>query len=144
MKTIMKHFLNISPIFFCGILVLASNCKKSDEDCHRHIETINNSSNAVIYSNVLYDGSSMDSCLLTKTAVLQPGQSFKQFNRSCWERALKSNFFNIYIVEINGLDTTGFLNCDSIYEFNDILHHYRLDESNIDSLKSVDWIIRYP
>ena len=140
----MKRVLNIIPLSFCILFLLASNCKKSDDECHRYIEIVNNSSDPVIYSNKLYNGLSIDSCLLTKTAVLEPGKSYEQFRRSCWEIALKTEAFDIYIVEINGLDTTGLHDCDSIYFHNDILRHYRLDESDIDSLKSVDWIIRYP
>lgn len=144
MKNIMRRLFKIPMILFWFFLLLAATCEKSGDDCHRYIETINTSSNIIIYSNILYDGLSIDSCLLTRTAVLQPGQSYKQFNRSCWDKVLKLNVFDIYIVGINGLDTTGFLYCDSIEVYNDILRHYRLDETNIDSLKNVDWIIQYP
>lgn len=140
----MKRFFNYISIIFCIFLLVASNCVKSDDECHRYIEIINTSTNSIIYSTKLYNGLSTDSCLLTKTAVLEPGESYEQFRRTCWEIALKTEAFDIYIVDINGLDTTGLHDCDSIYYYNEILRHYRFDESDIDSLKSVDWIIRYP
>ena len=131
-------------ILLCfSLVLLAATCRKSDNDCHRYIQIVNNSTDSVIYSYKVY-GSSIDSCLLSKTAILASGESYSQYGRTCWENKLNANHFDIYIVEIYGLDTSGFLHCDSLYLYNDILRHYRLDESNVDSLKSVDWIIRYP
>ena len=144
MNTIVKFLVKIVPIFLFFLLVVASNCKKSNDDCHRYLEIVNNSTFPVIYSTKLYNGLSIDSCLLTKNAVLESGESYKEFNRSCWNKSLELTVFDIYIVDMNGRDSTGFHECDSIYFYNDILRHYRLDETNIDSLKSVDWIIRYP
>lgn len=79
MNTVMKRIPNIIPFLFCSLLLLCSGCIKSDDDCHRYLEIINNSPNPIIYSNKLYDASALDSCILTKTAVLRQEMDMNSF-----------------------------------------------------------------
>lgn len=133
--------LNIVAIYLCVfVLLFAATCKKND--CHRYIHIVNDSEDPVIYSARLYNGS-IDSCLLLRRAILNPGETFKEFNRSCWNRNLEVSPFDMYIVEINGLDTSGFHECDSVHVHNDILRHYHLDKNAIDSLAQMNWTIYY-
>lgn len=138
----MRKAIYILFMYMAFILFVSANCKRTD-NCHNNLLIKNSSSFSIIYSNVLYSGTSPNLCLLTKTSILEPGGFYNESLRVCWEDELRYRSFDFYIVEIYGLDTNGFLNCDSIMMFNDVLHHYQLDHTDIDSLRSVNWTIHY-
>lgn len=126
------------------IILAASGCGKKD-DCIYNIKIQNNSSDTVIYSRKMTLGVDPTQCQLTIKATLSPGQSTQEsLTNNCWEDKLRNTPFQFYIVNKDSINEGGFYDCDSIYYYNDILRYYRFDESDIDSLKSVDWIIRYP
>ena len=138
----MKNLYRILFIFFLFPLV-ATQCKKKEEDCHKNIVITNTSDSIVIFALKGY----LDTlCILSNRAEVSPNLSVDFYERYCWEDRLSNGAIqDIYIVNPNNFNgPNDFYDCDSIYYYNDILRHYRFDESDIDSLKSVDWIIRYP
>lgn len=136
----MKNLLIISLL----ILLSSARCEKN-EDCTYDIKIQNNSSDTVIYSHKMTLGVDPSLCSLSIREKLLPSQSTEEyFNNTCWEDELRYRDFEFYIVHKDSINEGGFYDCDSIYYYNGILRYYSFDETDIDSLKSVDWIIRYP
>jgi|SRR5690554_2465985 len=136
--------MNLFQITFILVILSAASCGKKD-DCVYKIKIQNNSSDTIIYSRKLTLGVDPTKCQLTIKARLSPDQSTEEsLTNNCWEDKLKYTPFEFYIVNKDSINEGGFYDCDSINYYNDILRYYRFDEADIDSLKSVDWIIRYP
>lgn len=128
---------------FLLIVLSASGCVK--KDCVWDLTIQNNSVDTVIYSRRMTLGIDPSQCKLVIREILTPGQSVEEsITNTCWEDELRFRDFEFYIVHKDSINEGGFYDCDSIYFYNDIIKYYVFEESDIDSLKSVDWTIRYP
>ena len=127
---------------FAFILVCLSltQVKCVNEECHRQIILINQSTENIVQALKIKDTSG--NCFLTGS-ILQPGESYEYTNRSCYEDILSAGeTFEFFIIDPNHYNTPGiFYDCNSIESENTILKHYSL---TLKELELIGFTISYP
>ena len=115
-------------------------CYEEDEECHRKIILINQSTDSIVQALNIKNTSGK--CFLTGS-TLHPGNIYEYTDRSCFEDILSAgDTFEFYLIDPNHYNTPGiFYDCDSIEFKNTILKHYLL---TINELEINSFIITYP
>lgn len=127
------------------MLLLATTCNKEDENCHKHINIVNNSDGDIYYSLsfrypdtiTLYPNPTSDSY----TYRIEKNSEKKDFSRSCYEGEIKINpeeKIMYYIYSANTLETVPW---DTVVKYYMILERYDL---SVENLKSMNWTVTYP
>lgn len=140
----MKHFKAFSLTFIC-IIFFAATCNSEDEDCHKSIDIINNSGDAIYFD---YSLSYPDTLTLYPNPSLDPGyfripenSSKKDVYRGCIESKLMTNSEGKIMYFIYDATTLETVPWDTVVKNYMILKRYDL---SLEDLQGMNWTITYP
>jgi hypothetical protein len=141
---ILRYIYLFFTIPIC-MLLLATTCNKEDENCHKHINIVNNSDGDIYYSLsfrypdtiTLYPNPTSD----PHTSLIDKNSEKKDISRSCFEANIKLNSegkIMYFIYNANTLETVPW---DTVVKYYMILERYDL---SLEDLESMDWTLTYP
>lgn len=140
----MKHIKVLYLTFICMIF-FAATCNHEDENCHKSIDIINNSDDAIYFD---YSLSYPDTLTLYPNPSLDPGyfkiaghSSQNDINRDCFEGTLITNpegKIMYFVYDATTLETTPW---DTVVKYYMVLKRYDL---SLEDLQGMNWTITYP
>lgn len=134
-------------IVLVGILLIAADCRRSSDECHKTIIFRNESNQPVYFCKVVTHSENSGLCRLIPIGqVNQPTGSGSILEEStnpyCWEETISIlGRYERYVIEPTQSSFTGFHPCDSLDSYYHILDHYSI---SLQEMRAKQFTVTYP
>lgn len=128
-------------IIIAGILLIAADCRRSSDECHKKIDFQNQSNQSVHYCIRVINSQNPNLCgLKSESGVVVSGAYWADERRGCWENHLEYGHYERFVVDAEQFSPE-IVPCDSL-EFNyNILQYYSI---SLPEMKANQFIVTYP
>lgn len=124
-----------------GVLLVAADCRRSNDDCHKKIIFHNQSNQSVHFCFRVINSQYPNECgLKSESGVVVAGSEWNDTRLGCWEEYLESAPYEGYVVDAEQF-SPDIVNCDSLEFYYDILAHYYI---SLPEMRAKQFTITYP
>lgn len=134
-------------IILAGVLLVAADCRRANDECHKTIIFRNESNQPVYFCKAVTHSENSGLCRFIPIGqVNQPTGSGSILEEStnpyCWEETIAIlDRYERYVIEPTQSSFTGFHPCDSINQLFNVLQQYSF---TLQEMQAQQFVITYP
>ncbi len=128
-------------IILTCITLIAADCRRSSDECHKIITLMNQSNQSVHFCILQKNTQNQSLCgLKSISGVVAPGSEWNDERLGCWEADLEFAPYEGYVVDAEQFSPE-FVPCDSLEFYYNVLEHYSI---SLPEMRAKQFIVTYP